>query len=315
MESIRLALVATIALLVPSLPTAGASQPIGELQAPRAGHSATRLWGGGILVVGGERKIDGRSVHRAELVDPATGRVRYAGTTPFGVSRHTTIALPDRHALVVGGDGHDGTACGSYPALLWHGATKRFTRVRTLPDVGGASATKLLDGRVLIAGGGTRCRHGRMVRSGTRRAVIYDPSTGRVTATGSLSLAREQHLAVRLRDGRVLVVGGRVCDYVSDDVIRCRMYGSVEVYDPASGTWQRTGSAPDLLAPRLSRLRDGTVVLTGKARETGADDLWTWGPGLGRLRARIGTTALHPLRTCAGRARRWPPGHGRRRPR
>lgn len=278
-RSVTLALAATLALLIPSLPAAAASKPVGELQVPRAGHSATRLWGGAILVVGGERRPEGRLVRRAELFDPTSGRVRSAGTAPFGVSGHTGVALPDRRVLIVGGHG-GGASCDRYPALLWHGPTKRFTRVRALPDVGGASATRLRDGRVLIAGGGTRCRDGRTARSGTRRAVLYDPATGRTTPTGALAEARGHQLAIRLRDGRVLVVDGLACDY-RGDLISCEFRTTVELYDPATGTWQVTGRAPILRSPRLSRLRDGTVVLSGAARETGADGLWTWDPGSG----------------------------------
>ena len=274
-RSIVLALATALTFLVPALPATAATAPIGSLQDARAGHSATRLWGGSILVVGGGPR-------RAELVDPATGRVRFAGTLPFGLSGHTTIALPHRRALVVGGSarGVGREDCGRFPALLWHGATKRFTRVGALPDVVGASATKLLDGRILIAGGGTRCTHGRLVHSGTRRAVLYDPATGRATPTGSLITARERHLALRLADGRVLVAGGMACSYGSD-VIGCTILAAAEVYDPATGSWQRTGALPDLLAPRLSRLRDGTVVLSGSVRAGGAQTLWRWDPASG----------------------------------
>ena len=234
-RSVVLALAAALTLLVPSLPAAAASKPIGELQFPRAGHSATRLWGGGILVVGGGSR-------QAELVDPATGRARNAGTLPFDVGGGDTIALPDRRALIVGSfaRGVGRQDCGRFPALLWHGSTKRFTRVGSLPDVGGASATKLLDGRILIAGGGTVCDGRAVKRDATRRALIWDPSTGRATATGRLARARGQHRAIRLTDGRVLVVGGWACVRKSPDDEECMLHDGVEVWDPPMAPGDRS---------------------------------------------------------------------------
>src|SRR5687768_2861369 len=54
--------------------------------------------------------------------------------------------------------------------------------------------TKLLDGKVLAAGGGTTS------------AELYDPGTGRWTLTGSMAKARTRHAAFLLRDGKVLAL-------------------------------------------------------------------------------------------------------------
>jgi hypothetical protein len=62
----------------------------------------------------------------------------------------------------------------------------------------GGTATLLLDGRVLVAGGGS---------NGTS-AELYDPATGTWSPTGSMSVGRAGFTATRLADGRVLVAGG-----------------------------------------------------------------------------------------------------------
>ena len=88
-------------------------------------------------------------------------------------------------------------------------------------------------------------------------------STGVWIATGSMGTPRSGHTAVRLLDGRVLVVGGANGD--ENDT-------SAELYDPASGTWSATGN---MLKPRggfpATLLRDGRV-LVGDGDDPNADD-------------------------------------------
>jgi WD40 repeat protein len=87
------------------------------------------------------------------------------------------------------------------------------------------SATLLLDGRVLVAGGVVNGVY-------SRTAEIYDSATNSWTATGSMSLARARHASVSLPDGRVLVAGG------FDD---SAFLSSAELYDPSSGQWMPAG--------------------------------------------------------------------------
>jgi hypothetical protein len=75
-------------------------------------------------------------------------------------------------------------------------------------------------------------------------------------ATGSMGTPRSGHAAVRLLDGRVLVVGG---SSANDEVDLT----SAELYDPDSGTWSPTGNiGRPLLARRTATLlRDGKVLV------------------------------------------------------
>lgn len=86
----------------------------------------------------------------------------------------------------------------------------------------GHMATLLLDGRVLLAGGGTSS------------AELYEPSTGSFTPTGSMTLPRRLHTATLLLDGRVLIVGGFVAVGNSPTA-------SAELYDPSSGFFTAIG--------------------------------------------------------------------------
>jgi hypothetical protein len=66
------------------------------------------------------------------------------------------------------------------------------------------TASLLLDGTVLVAGGETLRGNN---YSPLAYAELYNPSTGSWTATGSMLDVHESHTATVLPDGSVLVVG------------------------------------------------------------------------------------------------------------
>jgi hypothetical protein len=128
------------------------------------------------------------------------------------------------------------------------------------------TATRLDDGRVLIAGG----YH---VRQGTLdSAELYDPATGMFTATGgSLSVPRELYTATRLPDGRVLLVGGF-------NTHSGRTLVSAELYDPKSDRFTRTPGLMDasrfghdaLWAPALKKV----LIAGGKQHDGNTGKEW-----------------------------------------
>src|SRR6476646_9711957 len=95
----------------------------------------------------------------------------------------------------------------------------------------GHTATLLPDGRVLVAGS--------YVNSANPldSAELYDPSSGRWTATGSMTAGRGGHTATLLPDGRVPVVGGGAENTELEGSPRSV---TAELYDPASGRWIAT---------------------------------------------------------------------------
>jgi len=88
------------------------------------------------------------------------------------------------------------------------------------------TATLLLDGRVLVAGGENAL--------GSLNSVeLFDPATGLWSAAASMQQARSQHTATLLPDGRVLVAGGFPSAGVATS--------GAEIYDPRSNTWSVSG--------------------------------------------------------------------------
>jgi hypothetical protein len=109
----------------------------------------------------------------------------------------------------------------------------------------GHTATLLLDGRVLIAGGGATS------------AELYDPTTRMFTATGYMTTGRTGHTATLLaasslpNHGKVLLVGG-TGDQTS------------ELYDPGTGAFTATGNTVAThLGQTATLLKDGQVLVAG----------------------------------------------------
>ena len=122
----------------------------------------------------------------------------------------------------------------------------------------GHTATQLLDGRVLVAGGvGEQISEG--IANILASAELYDPSTGQWTGTGEMLEIRGAHTAVLLPDGRVLVLGGSACS----DFDGCPLF-SAELYDPTTGTWAATqGTTAGGPARTATLLDDGSVLVVG----------------------------------------------------
>ena len=120
------------------------------------------------------------------------------------------------------------------------------------------TATQLLDGRVLVAGGvGEQISEfGANILAS---AELYDPSTGQWAATGAMLGIRTGHAAALLPDGKVLVVGGGNSSDGNGGPL-----ATAEVYDPATGSWTATGdtigSGPGRTATLLG---NGKVLVTG----------------------------------------------------
>jgi hypothetical protein len=111
-------------------------------------------------------------------------------------------------------------------------------------------AVLLQDGKVLVVGGNSNVAD--------PAAEVYDPRTGTWTATGAMVTPRMQFAAVRLLNGRVLVVGGAEVSLAGG------VLASAELYDPDTGTWTATGSLGTArFNITATLLPDGEVLVAG----------------------------------------------------
>ncbi len=224
-------------------PTQGTWSATGSMAQGRFAHTATLLSDGRVLVVGGWGSTSDVGV--AELYDPAT-HTWTATINPPSIARssHTATRLKDGKVLVAGGFSGS-TTLGA--TELYDPATGTWSLQASTSERGDHTATLLEDGRVLLAGGKTI--------SGTylTSCVLFDPSTGTWSGTGFLAQTRAEHVAVRLSNGRVLVVSGT--------------FGTAETeeYNPTTGAWNSAGTlTTGGGSGRAALLLDtGSILVTG----------------------------------------------------
>ena len=107
------------------------------------------------------------------------------------------------------------------------------------------TVTALDDGRVLAVGGLDRFGHE------IAECELYDPNTGTWSTTAHYYIQTAYHRAVRLLDGRVLVVPD---------------LKSPQIYDPITAAWSGAGGASfQRREETLTLLGDGRVIMVGGA--------------------------------------------------
>ncbi|XYH98433.1 kelch repeat-containing protein [Sorangium sp. So ce1128] len=271
-------------------------QEAGHLDAFLYSAAPTLLQDGTVLVIGVGRAVHGTEQGRFwSRYDPGTG-----AWEPFKLfagdlrAAKTPTLLADGTVLVIG-EGSLRTTSQAWrfdPTTgVWSPAAPLLVRRRT------QTATRLADGRVLVAGGD------RTFEGGGDRVEIYDPVADAWTEAAPMSAPREAYTATLLSDGRVLVTGGygESINPASAEVYspatdtwtpvasmrwgraahtaillldgRVLVVGGVregpanaaEIYDPVSDTWTSTGEMIMGRSPRAALLSDGRVLVTGNA--------------------------------------------------
>ncbi len=148
----------------------------------RFAHVAMRLSDGRVLVAGGISGISG--LKTAELYDPTTGTWSVTGSMAWERIGLAAAPLPNGRVIVAGGARFN-QACADPPAgnstEIYDPATGAWTLTGNLTQSRTSGlAVALADGRVLFAGGSSRCG---VVYA---NADVYNPATGVWTATGAM---------------------------------------------------------------------------------------------------------------------------------
>jgi hypothetical protein len=205
-------------------------------------HAATPLLDGKVLVAGGMIGDGAGFPASTEIFIPAPPEWIVAGNLNSPRYEHTLTLLSDGRVLCVGGFNV------SPPGTPFF-SVEVFERSRVPPwtpaedlrsgSRAGHTATRLADGKVLVAGGALVDDPENPVIS----CEIFDPVTGHWADTGNLNEPRRAHTATLLHTGdapgNVMVVGGNLQGVTN--------LQTSEFFNPAEGTWTR---GPDMSVPR-----------------------------------------------------------------
>lgn len=265
----------TFLLTTDLFPTTGSN-----MSEPRVGAGAIRLANGRILIAGGIG-VTGKTLNTAEIYNPKNGSftcIGGASTTPpvcngaMAKSRdnYAMVKLLSGQILMIGG--HCNCDQIRPDAELYNPRKGRFTLTTDAFAHGTnlvvprkmATATLLTSGRVLVAGGIT---FGDVVLG---NAEIYKPAVGQFALTTTvfrrtgtdMTSPRVLHTATLLRNGKVLLAGGR------DN--NGNILQSTEIFNPQSGSFTPGAS---MTSPRAGHvavpLKNGTLLLAGGTDQSG----------------------------------------------
>jgi large repetitive protein len=230
--------------------------PTGSLNFPRAGHTATLLANGKVLVAGGSffdnNAFTSTNMPNAEIYDPATGVWSTVNSMSTARGAHTATLLRNGKVLVAGGYSSNTLAS----AEVFDPATGAWTSTGTMPSARGShSAVLLPNGKVLVAGGA----NGDSVAT----AALYDPVANSWTAANPMAYKRQSLAMNLLPNGKVLVSGGWY---------QLTVYTNAEIFDPATGVWSAT--VPNnfkRFGATSTVLGDGRVLLAAGSDQSGFD--------------------------------------------
>jgi MYXO-CTERM domain-containing protein len=268
---------------------------VANMNYPRRAHLARRLTDGRVLVAGGIEDVFAipQAVGGSDFQAVSAGAESYDpfldewNLLPSMVDQHIEHAMvtvpgqspPDGGVMVIGGRNDFGDVLASVESF-----EGQFWQLRpSLFEARAAhTATRLMDDRVLVAGGYNDCGGGsgsgvafmpdgpdQLIGSGACflcGVEVFDPAgnsgTGEWLGAASLSDCRALHTETLLTDGSVLVTGGEGGFGV---------LASSERWSPAVGTWIPVASMTFQRAHHTATaLPDGRVLVTGGVMDFGA---------------------------------------------
>ncbi|MHB8790919.1 MAG: kelch repeat-containing protein [Desulfobulbaceae bacterium] len=222
----------------------------------RAEHSTALLPDGRVLAAGGNF---GNPLASAEVYDPAADSWSTAADMNYASYAHTSTVLPDGRVLIAGGGTDFHNTLGRVE--VYDPAADSWNNAATMSiNRESHTATLLPDGRVLVTGGALLIGGYEGIGSigNLASTEIYDPASDTWSWAGDLSIARANHTATLLPDGRVFVVGGG------------NSFSSTELFDPANDSWNTNGEMVDSrVNTTATLLPDGKVFMAGGWNETG----------------------------------------------
>jgi hypothetical protein len=194
-------------------PVTGTFSLTSDMNAARVQHTATLLSNGEVLIAGGNGASTAAEVFDLAL-NGGRGGFQTAGDMSFPRQAHTATPLKvgyEAGGVLLAGGYSQGMSNGLSNADVFSDllGLETFVATPNAMSVGRMSATanRLLDGNVLVAGGtcNTTATGG---QNSADLLMISGPDIGNFEPTGSLVDGLVNHAAALLPDGQVLITGG-----------------------------------------------------------------------------------------------------------
>jgi Bacterial Ig domain/Kelch motif len=222
----------------------------------------------------------------------AQGTFAPIGSLPSPQRNAASTLLPSGIVLIVGGIDASSRLTS---LVIFDPISETFSSIENM-DASYDTATLLTDGEVLLAG------RGNFVSMGPNDSILttaqlYDPSDSSLASTGPMLEGVNSAASVRLPDGRVLLVGGRIYNQDATPT------ANAEIYDPTSGTFSFTGT---MTTPRYNHtatlLQNGEVLVAGGSSSsvTGAPlaSAELYNPTTGAFSPAVNMTTAHANHTA-----------------
>ena len=269
----------------------------------RRDHTATLLPDGWVLVVGGSDQA-GQALASAELYNPATGVWSTVGSLSTARFRHTATLISGGRVLIAGGEDNFYLPKFTSTEIFVYDSVSHTGSFVAGPEMSAGradhTATLLIDGRVLVAGGWNTSLQG-------YDAELYTPDSGvgSFAATGAMQQRRVGHGAALLTcppstscawGGQVLIAGGVKFDNTGPAL-------DAEVFDPLTGAFTSVGRmSTERTGPSAVTLNSGQVLIAGGGTQSGTQigttevydpETGQFGPGSDLAIPRAGVASVH----------------------
>ncbi|MFM9984294.1 MAG: kelch repeat-containing protein [Flavobacteriales bacterium] len=234
-----------------------------DMNSARLDHTADVIGDQRMIIIGG---WDGNATNwsTTEILEDTFGSLEFSVGPEMSVSRsyHSTAMYQPNYLLVMGG--YDGFVNLSSCEKL-NTTTMEFEAMASM-NYGRSSftVTRLSNGIQFLVTGGFNPDFGFQMN----QCEIYDAMNNIWTPVASLNFARDNHAAILLPDGRVLVTGGR---FFNGDLNLFEGMPECEIYDPQTNEWTVTQSTNGKHSYHQLFMLDGQVLLPGGTDHSGVE--------------------------------------------
>jgi len=216
---------------------------------------------GKIYVFGGQAVVLGPSLTTVEMYDPATDTWDITLTDmPSGRSLlYGSASVIDGKIYIIGGQGGPGNTPDS-SIVVYDPATDTWDTTKAdIPTPRVIPAMSVVNGKIYVIGGATSGDFG---SQGLNTVEAYDPATDTWDTTLTAMPTPRVQMITSAVNGMIFTIGG-----ISEFTGTATFYAKVEVYDPATDTWDDNFTA--MPTPRYG-LTDG--VVNGKIYAIGGNE-------------------------------------------